>query len=306
MTKISVKQLAVFKGHKSSIYTLEKGDGNNFYSSGGDGMMVEWDSSTPEKGHLCATVPNQIFSMLRIPEQQILLLGQLHGGIHLLDLNSKKEVKLLQAHGSAVFQIFRLKDEENYFYSIGGDGVILKWNLAQMAVENQARISTESLRFALYLDKRKQLALASSDKSIYFIDPKTLEIQQQFEAHEHSVFSLATSQDEKYLISGGRDAQIRVWNLNENCDFCLSIPAHLFTVNDLATSPNGKWLASASRDKDVKIWDANSFELLKVLDKEKFQGHKNSVNRLCWMDNTTFVSAGDDRTIILWQINEDE
>ncbi|MEX2589002.1 MAG: WD40 repeat domain-containing protein [Chitinophagales bacterium] len=307
MTKISVNQLASFTGHKSGIYTLEKaGEASIFYSSGGDGMMVEWNAAAPEKGQVRATVPNQVFSMLRLPEKQLLLLGQLQGGIHLLDQVKHQEIKLLQAHASAVFQIFRLKNQPGYFFSIGGDGRLLKWNTAQMAVEKHIQVSAESLRVALFLPKSNLLAIGASDNHIYLLDADTLTIKHQFKAHDNSVFALTATKDEKYLISGSRDAHIRVWKLSENCEFCHSIPAHLFTVNDLAISPDGKWLISGSRDKTIKIWDADTFEILKVIDKDKFKGHVNSVNRLCWLNNTTFISAGDDRAIILWQINENQ
>lgn len=307
MTKISVNHLASFTGHKSGIYTIEKDEEKSlFYSSGGDGMMVEWNINSPEKGEVKATVPSQVFSMLRLPERNLLLLGQMQGGIHLLDQENHKEIKLLQAHSSAVFQIFRLNRQDQYFYSIGGDGRLLKWNLEQMAIEKYVDLSEDSLRKAVYLPLMNMLAIGASDNYVYLVDVATLEIVNKFKAHDNSVFSLAVTKDEKYLISGSRDAQIRVWNLSENCEFCHSIPAHLFTVNDLAISPNGKWLISASRDKTIKIWDAETFEILKVIDKEKFKGHVNSVNRLCWMNNTTFISAGDDRAIILWQINENQ
>lgn len=306
MTKINVNRIGVFQGHKSGIYTLDKStDGQFIYSSGGDGMMVEWNVKNPESGKVKSTVPEQIFSMLQLSDYKQLLLGQLKGGIHLLDLESKSEIKLLQAHGSVVFQIFTSSDKA-HFYSIGGDGIILKWNSKTKEVVKSKRISEQALRQSIYLPNKQLLAIASSDNKIYLVNPETLEIIHDFEAHDNSVFSLANTKDEKYLISGGRDAQIRIWNLDKNCEFTHSIPAHLFTVNDLDVSPNGKWLVSASRDKSIKIWDAESFLLQKVIDSEKFQGHVNSVNRICWINNDTFVSAGDDRVLILWQINEIE
>src|SRR5690606_5922586 len=114
-----------------------------------------------------------------------------------------------------------------------------------------------------------------------------------WEAHGNSVFSLCLSPDGKYLLSGSRDAHLKVWDAENKFYLLHTIPAHLFTVNHIAFHPDGKLFASAGRDKHIKIWDAQSFQLLKVIDKEKFQGHVNSVNRLLWLKNSNYlVSAG--------------
>lgn len=83
-----------------------------------------------------------------------------------------------------------------------------------------------------------------------------------------------------------------------------SIPAHEWAIYDIAYSPNSKLFATASRDKTIKIWDSKTFELLKVINKEKDRGHLNSVNKLIWSTyNNYLISAGDDRAIIIWEIN---
>ena len=62
--------------------------------------------------------------------------------------------------------------------------------------------------------------------------------------------------------------------------------------------------ATASRDKTIKIWDSKTFEQLKVINKEKDRGYLNSVNKLIWSTyNNYLISAGDDRAIIIWEIN---
>jgi WD40 repeat protein len=105
------------------------------------------------------------------------------------------------------------------------------------------------------------------------------------------------------LFSGGRDALLKVWKLDQTPILLETINAHWFTINDLQISPNGNFLISASRDKTIKIWDIKTLELLKVLDRFKnIGGHTHSVNRLLWLDNETFVSGGDDKKICVWKM----
>ena len=56
-------------------------------------------------------------------------------------------------------------------------------------------------------------------------------------------------------------------------------------------------------DKSIKVWDAETFQLLKVIDKARHAGHGTSVNRLLWTNhNNLLVSASDDRSISIWDL----
>jgi WD40 repeat protein len=55
-------------------------------------------------------------------------------------------------------------------------------------------------------------------------------------------------------------------------------------------------------DKTIKIWATENFQLLKVIDKTKQNGHLSSVNKCLWMDDETLLSGSDDRTIMMWKI----
>ncbi|NUQ25376.1 MAG: hypothetical protein HUU34_15625 [Saprospiraceae bacterium] len=89
----------------------------------------------------------------------------------------------------------------------------------------------------------------------------------------------------------------------DNYKLISSQPAHWYTINHIALHPSGRWLATGSRDKTVKIWDAQSFELIKVLETIRDRGHVNSVNKVWWRpDGKQLVSAGDDRSMIIWEV----
>ena len=53
----------------------------------------------------------------------------------------------------------------------------------------------------------------------------------------------------------------------------------------------------------MKIWDANSFEVLQRLENTEKVGHRHSVNKLLWLSgNDILLSAGDDRSIVAWEL----
>ena len=136
------------------------------------------------------------------------------------------------------------------------------------------------------------------------MDETTLELRLTLaHAHGNSVFTVAYTPDERYLISGGRDAMMRVWDLGRNGASVSTQPAHWFTINHIAFSPDGLYFATASRDKTVKIWSTEGFHLVKVIDVLRYGAHINSVNRLLWLPDC-LVSASNDRSMMLWRVTE--
>ena len=113
---------------------------------------------------------------------------------------------------------------------------------------------------------------------------------------------------EKTILSGSRDAHLAAWQFSSlESSLLHTIPAHNFTINSMSYHADWQLLATASRDKTIKLWDAQQLRLLKVLDPQKaeMEAHTHSVNTLLWLDyNDLLISAGDDRTIMAWQMAE--
>ena len=62
----------------------------------------------------------------------------------------------------------------------------------------------------------------------------------------------------------------------------------------------GELIVTASRDKNIKLWNS-SLDILKRID-YKLGGHNHSVNDICIIDESTFVSCSDDKRIIIWNL----
>ena len=164
-------------------------------------------------------------------------------------------------------------------------------------------LSNESLRSVTYNEVRQEWAVGASDHAIYLLD-NDLQIKNSItKAHDNSVFCVCYSPDGKYLLSGGRDAHLKVWDVERDFELVSSQPAHWFTLNDIAYHPEGHLFATASRDKTIKIWAADTFKLLKVIDTARYGCHVNSVNKLLWTRHENqLISCSDDRTIMVWYV----
>jgi serine/threonine protein kinase/WD40 repeat protein len=85
------------------------------------------------------------------------------------------------------------------------------------------------------------------------------------EGHRGEVYGVIFSPDGHFVLSGGADGTIKVWDPISG-RLLKSISAHGSCVNSLAFSADGTILASASCDRSIKLWNASTYELLATLD----------------------------------------
>ncbi|MEQ8362734.1 MAG: WD40 repeat domain-containing protein [Cyclobacteriaceae bacterium] len=296
-----VKRLHTLTGHKDCIYTITNGKGfEDLFSAGGDGMVVRWNLKTPETGELVAKLPNSIYALLYLQEEDQLIAAQNFEGIHLLDYTNKKEIKSLKLTDSYIFDL-QLAGKK--IFVAGGDGVVYVVDKGEWIVLDRIEYAQKSARTMAIHEERNELVVGYSDNFIRVFDLFDHRLKQEWRAHNNSVFTVRFTNDGNYLVSGSRDAHLKVWDSAASYELKDDIAAHLYTINHIAFSPDGKHFVTCSMDKSIKVWDSNEFKLLKVIDKARHAGHGTSVNKLVWTSfNNQLVSASDDRTLSIWEI----
>lgn len=303
MSKIQVNKLHTLTGHNDCIYALKEGvNPRFFYTGAGDGMVVEWDLDYPKDGTLLARLPHSVYALEVDAKRNTLIIGHNYEGIHVIDLMKKKESWNLKIGSTAIFDLKVFGDE---LFIAMGDGILSVVDLEARAIKRHIKFSSKSLRVLALAPSKKQVALGFSDHSIQILDlANDLVPIVRLEGHSNSVFALGYSPDEKVLVSGARDACLKFWNsssylLEEN------IVAHLYAINYLSFREDGQFLVTCSMDKSLKIWDSSNRKLVKVIDKARNAGHGTSINKVFWSTYSgVIVSASDDRTIAIWQIEE--
>ncbi len=300
MGNIRVKKLHTFLGHNDSLYSLEALDDHRFFSAGSDGMVVLWDLQSLGEGEVIAKVEGSIYSMALDAESGCLFIGDNNAGIHKINLAQKKEIASIPLGGH---QIFDLKFFENMLWAALESGEIVQLS-TYLQILKRKKLTSKRIRSIDFL--KGELAVGSSDKTIKILKAGSLEHIIDLRGHKNSVFTAKYHPSGKYLISGGRDAHLKVWDTSEDYQLRESIAAHLYTVNHLVFSEDGERFATCSMDKSIKVWNAYNFKLLKVLDKHRHAGHGNSINEMLWMKyQDLLVSCSDDRTISVWEIKSE-
>ena len=300
---VTIQKKHTYTGHKDAVYCIEQGvHHHEFYSAGGDGMVIQWDLQNFENGRMIAKVPNSIYALHVVKHKNLLIVGQNYEGIHIINLQDKSELGSVKLSDAAIFDI---KVCEDLIFVAGGKGELSVVRLSTFEVLKRSSIAEGNLR-SIHFTSLGKCLIGSSDGNIIQIDIGSLKIETEVRAHLTSVFALAQFDEEGLMLSAGRDARLKYWQ----SDLLIekeSINAHMYAINDIVFRPDGKYFATASMDKTIKIWDFEKRKLIKVIDKARHQGHLTSVNKLCWTPHyDLLLSCSDDRSISVWQVDIDE
>jgi WD40 repeat protein len=303
--QISVEKIATLAGHRDCVYTLEKSDQPNiFYSAGGDGMVAKWDLKNPDIGTLLVKVPRSIYALCFIPELNQLVVGQNFEGIHIIDLNTNKEIRSLKTDSTSIFDI---KYYEGKLLVCQENGVILVIQYDSLEILRRIHYSTKSARALSINIGCKEFAVGYSDNFIRVFDLEEYKLKYEFKAHENSVFTVQYSPDSRFLLSGSRDAKLKMWDVFNGYSLHEQVVAHMYAINNLAFSPDNDHFVTCSMDKTIKLWRVGEIKLLKVIDKARHAGHATSVNRVLWTNyQNQLISCSDDKMISVWKIAIDD
>lgn len=297
---LNVEKISELVGHKASIYELNNAaQPNIIYSGSIDKQIIQWDLSTFQPTNFYINLPETIYSIVHDIERKTIYVGSQSGKIYFIDLTAKKEFKVLFHHSQAIFSLKQIKDK---LIAASADGSISVVNLNTYTLTYKKVMCVEKVRAIDY--KNQLLAIACGDGSIRILDSETLTEIQTISAHQLSCNAVKFHPNSRYLVSGGRDAHLRIWDINSNFSLVKEIAAHNFAIYSIDFSNNATLFATASRDKTVKLWNAETFDILIRINKEKLDGHTNSVNKVLWSSfNNYLISAGDDKKIMIWKVS---
>jgi WD40 repeat protein len=300
---ITIKVVAALKGHTGCIYALDRGlSANTVFTGGSDLFIAQWNLETLQAEKFAAAFTAHLYTICHIHEKGLLLAGTTDGNIHIIDVAKKKEIRILKHHQGPVFDIkYSLKT--NCFYTAGGDGNFAVCSLDTLSLVKLKRLCAEKVRCIDFNYHTSEMAVALGNGKVLVYDLFSLQDKYEFTAHRLSANVVRYSPDGKFLLTGGRDAYLNIWE-TDNYTQLKFIPAHNWAIYDIAFSPDASLFATGSRDKTIKIWDAETFSFLKRISKEAFTGHSHSVNKLLWSPfNNYLISVGDDKEVMIREIS---
>eukprot|EP01084_Bolivina_argentea_P124554 220703_1 len=113
-----------------------------------------------------------------------------------------------------------------------------------------------------------------------------------------SIYALTCTSDGEYIISGGMDKTIRLYNPHKSL-LIKEYKAHGYDIQCIKIENNTKsTFASCGGDKSIFIWDINTGKILR-----KLWGHSQRINCLAFnQQNNIIVSGSFDQTVLFYDL----
>jgi WD40 repeat protein len=246
-----------------------------------------------------------------------------------------EKIALFTGHADCIYTIEPAETPETFF-SAGGDGMVVKWNINAPDTGNLiARIPFSV--YALCYDKdSNHLVVAQNNEGLHLIDiDSRVEIQSlkllptaifDLQSYENDLFaglgsgnliiidrtrfsvkkdikvadkslrSLAVNPLKGELAAGFSDNYIRIFDL-KTLVLKKEWEAHTNSVFTLAYSPDYQFLVSGGRDARIMIWDAVKFENITAI-----SAHLFAINHLSFSPSGQyFVTGSMDKAIKIWE-----
>ena len=285
------KEESTFIGHSSPVYSICS-DGDYIYSASGDKYVTRWLISDGSQDRFAIQLDYVPYSILTVKGTSNLVVGLNNGNVHVIDTKLKKELRCFHQHKAAVFSM-EFNENQGHFYMGDTEGYLSVWDAASWELLLILDLNCGKIKAIHFSPEEGLLFVAKQNGEIGIFETEFYNEVISFKAHDDGVSSLDFNPTHKQIISGGKDAYIRIWDLQGNLK--KAIPAHRYVVYGLARF-NDQITLSASRDGSIKVWNGNYEEVVQKIDKTNF-GYQHSVNKLIVLDSTTFISCSDDRCI---------
>ncbi|MPR32902.1 WD40 repeat domain-containing protein [Salmonirosea aquatica] len=223
------------------------------------------------------------------------------------------------------------------FYSAGGDGLVVKWDMAKPDLgELTARI--EASVYAIAIDPatgllwvgqnyegiqlidpvqkkvvasmkigaapifdikiwREKAFIALGDGVIVVVDIPAFAIQKYLKASTKSVRTLAIRETENELAAGYSDHSVGIFDL-ETFNLKKRFQAHTNSVFTASYSPDDRYLVTGGRDAHLRVWDATA----QYTPVHAIPAHMFAINHLAFRADGAFLAtASMDKSIKLWR-----
>jgi cilia- and flagella-associated protein 52 len=245
-----------------------------------------------------------ILGMSYSPDRREVLALTGNGTVSRLNVSSGKSIVISESHTQGVVAVAYAIGSSDRFATASSDGSIRLWDATEytMLLTGRARkdqerevvpqcIALQDMIYSGWSDGKVLAHCAESGAPLWVID----------NVHSGGVTSLILSNNKRFLLTGGFQGDVRLWELRSRELVC-HLKEHTQKVTALALFQNDTMAISASRDRCLLRWDLKSEK--RVHCHMQRMGGINSV--AIGRSEEEILSVGQEKKLTYWDIKQNE
>ncbi|ESZ99028.1 hypothetical protein SBOR_0562 [Sclerotinia borealis F-4128] len=182
-----------------------------------------------------------------------------------------------------------------YVYTVTKDMWLVKWKIQELPRDQYPQRKGKKKSKKPAPPPRRKPTLVASVRG----DQRKSKVT-SFMGHTDAIISVAASQDGKFVVTGGVDRKIIVWNAATLSPIRV-FSQHRDAVTGLTFRRGTNQLYSSSKDRTIKIWSLDEGAYVETL-----FGHQDEVVDIAALAQERCISVGArDRTARLWKVVEE-
>ncbi|MGI0491358.1 NB-ARC domain-containing protein [Alkalinema pantanalense CENA528] len=298
------RRLHSFQGYHNAM-TPVIFDGAELLTFSTDQIFRRWNLTQSEPIQQFPLPTQSSLQAALNPDRTLIASGNLDGTIPLCDGRTGQLRRTLRGHEAWVRYVDFSPDGQ-WLVSASGDQTLRLWNVATGSCQKILMGHLGPIQVAIFSPNGRQIASSSWDHTIRLWDIETATCLQVLDPASvtnrskvgHRITALLFSQEGRYLIGAGSQAQVQIWDLQPPQPTCTVLP-HPGAVA-LALHPTLPLLASASQNGTVKLWD------LQTLDCRATWSTPTSYHsNLVFSEQGEFLAIGaDNSTCTVWTVED--
>ncbi len=113
--------------------------------------------------------------------------------------------------------------------------------------------------------------------------------------HSDDVNAVAITPDGKYIVSGSKDKNIKLWDIKTGKEI-RTFTGHTHSIYSITVTSNSKYILSGSGDGTIKLWSIKTGKIIRT-----FKGNSSPINSVS--TNGDYVISGNDHWMLdLWSL----
>ncbi|CAN0463035.1 unnamed protein product, partial [Ectocarpus sp. 8 AP-2014] len=225
---------------------------------GGDGTITLFDSACKDyaQTELRGGVVSMSFSPDRT-EARGIVAGTNQGRIYRVRMETLASIVVSENHRGSVTCVSYARGVSDRFATASVDGTVRVWDTSDYGVLTTAVVRDAGEPLCLVLTQDMMMT-GWRDGQIRSHDADTGHLLWSIDnAHAGGVTSLVVSHNERFLVTGGMEGELRVWELRSR-DLVSHLKQHGQRVTSLALFSDDVHALSVSRDRSLICWDLRS------------------------------------------------